>query len=95
MQKKSITFEPFTLYFQNQNSIFEQIKRTIIDMTRTTFLREDLIIIYSPYMKNYWLIRVLQNLRPHEAYTHKLFICLNFKYLAQLFTYFYIKKNRH
>lgn len=42
MQKKDITFKPFVLYSQKQNGVFEQIRKTIMNMTKTTILEENI-----------------------------------------------------
>lgn len=40
MQKK-IIFKPFILYFKEQNSVFKQIRKTIINMTKIAILKKN------------------------------------------------------
>ena len=42
MHKKEIIFETFAHYSQDQNRVFEKIRRTIIDMTRVTILEKNI-----------------------------------------------------
>lgn len=76
--KKKITFEPSAFYFQEQNSIFERIKRIIIDITKATILEgninDDLwseLVLVMTYIKNSHLIKALDNLSPHEVHFYK------------------------
>ena len=79
MQKEEITFEPSAPYSQEQNGVSEQTGRTIMDMTRATILEgnsdDDLwpeLVLAMMYVKNNRPTRAVQNLSPHEAYTHEL-----------------------
>lgn len=42
IQKEKIIFKTFALYFQEQNRVFEQIGRTIIDMTKATIFEANI-----------------------------------------------------
>lgn len=39
MQKEKIIFIPLVTYFQKQNNLFKEMKRTIIDMTKAKILK--------------------------------------------------------
>lgn len=76
IEKKEITFKPLASYFQKKNSIFEQIKRTIIDMTRVIIFEKNIdnnlwpeLVLTMTYVKNSWLIKTLQNLSSYKAFT--------------------------
>lgn len=80
MQKKGIIFELFALYSQEQDGVFKQTGKTIMDMTRATILKGNIdndlwleLVLAMTYMKNNRPIKIVQNLSPHEAYSHKLF----------------------
>ena len=79
IQKEGITFEPSAPYSQEQNGVSERTGRTIMDMTRATILEgnidDDLwpeLVLAMTYVKNNRPTRAVQNLSPHEAYTHEL-----------------------
>ena len=79
MQKERIIFEPSAPYSQEQNGVSERTGRTIMDMTRATILEGNIdndlwpeLVLAMTYVKNNRFTKAVQNLSPHEAYTHKL-----------------------
>ena len=79
MQKNGITLEPLPPYSQEQNSVSERLRKTLIDMTRSTILEGNIdnklwpeLVIAITYIKNSRPTRVLANNQsPHEAHFHK------------------------
>ncbi len=78
MQGESITFEPSTPYFQEQNGVSKRTGRTIMNMTRVTILEDNIdddlwpeLVLVMTYVKNNWPMKALQDLSPYELYIHK------------------------
>lgn len=66
MQKIGIIFKFSAPYSQEQNGIFEQTEKTIVNITRVTIFKENIddnlwseLLLVMTYIKNNWPIRVV------------------------------------
>ncbi len=76
IEREGIIFEPSAPYSEEQNSVFERMGRTIMDMTKATILEGNIddelwpeLVLAMTYVKNSRPTKVLQNLSPYEAFT--------------------------
>lgn len=77
--KWKIRFKSSALYKQQQNNIFNQIKRSIINIRKIVMFEKNIannvwlkLILVIMYIKNNWFMRKLSNRNLRKISTHKL-----------------------